>query len=95
MTVSLEVRSLSKLAFFPSLSPCLPPLFFASLGVPTSISSFLALVLREHLTDVLFKDEKHSGGESKSKQHKNIHERTGKTLLNTHTHTHEHAHTEV
>lgn len=87
MTVSLEVRSLSKL-FFP---PCLPPLFSVYLllfrGVPTSLSSSLALVLREHLTDVLFKDEKNSGGESKSKQHKNIHETTGKTLLYTHAHT--------
>lgn len=36
---------------------------------------------------MLFKDEKHSGGESKSKQRKNIHDRLGKTLLSTHTHT--------
>lgn len=48
-----------------------------------SVSSSLTLLLREHLTDVLFKDEKHGGGESKSK-HKNIHKRTGKTLLYTH-----------
>lgn len=28
----------------------------------------LGLILREHLTDVLLKDEKRSGGESESKQ---------------------------
>lgn len=37
---------------------------------------------------MLFKDEKHSGGESKTKQQKNIHDRLRKTPLHTHTHTH-------
>lgn len=67
----------------PFSPPCLPPLFSVSLllflGVPTSLFFSLTLVLREHLTDVLFKDEKRGGGESKSKQRKNIHERTRKS----------------
>lgn len=76
-------KTLLPLSSFPFL--CLS--FTLSWCPHVSISSSFTLLLREHLTDVLFKDEKHGGGESKSK-HKNIHKRTGKTLLYTHTNTH-------
>lgn len=72
---------LFNLSFTLSLCPCDSP----SLLPP----SHLGLILGEHLTDVLLKDEKRSGGESKSKQRsterKKKHGRMGKTLLNTHT----------
>lgn len=49
---------IQSLLLFLGVSPRLPPHLPSSLG----------LILGEHLTDVLLKDEKRSGGESKSKQ---------------------------
>lgn len=83
-------KSFKTLYFF---SPFSLSLFYSFLVSPRlSLSSSHDLIHGEHLTDVLFKDEKHSGRESKSKQEKNIHGRMRKTLLYTHTHINAHAH---
>lgn len=92
MTVSLEVRSLSKLSF--STPPSLPPLFFClSLllfrGVPTSLSLPLSLKSSESTWLTCCSRMKSTAeGNPKANNTKNIHERTGKdTAARTHTHT--------
>lgn len=78
--LALEVRSLSELISPPSPSSSffffypISLLLVPSVSLRLSLSSasphpaHLGLILGEHLTDVLLKDEKRSGGESKSKQ---------------------------
>lgn len=72
----LEVFQNSFFLSTPLHPPHLPPFFYSISftlsrcvpATPPHPPSSLGLILGEHLTDVLLKDEKRSGGESKSKQ---------------------------
>lgn len=86
MTVGMEVGNLSKLPF----SVCL----YSFLVSPTSLCSSPALIHREHLTDVLFKDEKRSrGGIRKQTIQKYTWQDEEDGSLHARTHTHPCTHT--